>query len=216
MEEIINKLLHQYFSDYKEYHLIILTVVLVIIALIQIIQSFVISKKLEKFKTELKKSEIKFSRHSELQIIALREIYHRLVTFQRASNLLFISNSKKIGHNSYKNRIVGWRKAYSDCATEFSREKILLSDDLKLAFGDTLKDFDEVNDILFSQKESLEYWETAHYGDWNAMYQFEENELDSISQQLESIKEKNSINSSQQHIRELRKKIEEEFNKMTK
>ena len=214
MEELIKEVLNEYFADFKKYHLIILICFVVIIALIQLFQSIWVSNKIERFKTDLKKSEIKFSRYNELQINSLREIYHKLVAFQLANNLIFKSKPKSVGHSKYKNRINEWIKSYIECANEFAREKILLTDELKSLFTRTLKDFEEVKDILMSEKENLDYWEMVNAGNWNAMYDFEDNELDTISTQIEKLKGKTSIKNSEKHIRELRDKIETEFTRM--
>lgn len=215
MNDLIKQALTEYFQEYKDYHLTILISFTIIIALIQIIQSIWISRKIEKFKTDLKKSEIKFSRYNELQINSLRKIYHNLVSFQLSNNLLFKSKPKNTGHSKYKNRINGWIKSYIECANEFAREKILLTEELKQLFNRTLTDFEEVKDILMNEKESLDYHEMENQGSWNLMYDFEENELEIISKKIEILKEKESIKNSGKHITELRKKIENEFTKMT-
>lgn len=52
--ELVKEILKEYFSDFKEYHLIILFVFTIIIALIQVIQAIWVSRKIEKFKNDLK------------------------------------------------------------------------------------------------------------------------------------------------------------------
>jgi hypothetical protein len=214
MEEIIEKVLTKYFLDFKEYHLLILLGFTIVIALIQIIQTVLVSRKIESFKTELKKSEIKFSRFNELQITALRKIYHFLVEFQLSNNLIFKSEPNSADHIKYKTRINEWIKNYIKCSNEFAREKILLTDEIKVLYSRTLNDFEGVKNILINERESLDYDEMYYQGDWNAMYEFEENELATISAKIEKIKEKDSIKNSDKHIRELRKKIEIEFTNM--
>ncbi|MDZ7848179.1 MAG: hypothetical protein U5L96_16300 [Owenweeksia sp.] len=136
----------------------------------------------------------------------MREIYHKLVAFQLANNLIFKSKPRTVGHSKYKNRINEWIKSYIECASEFAKEKILLTAELKKLFGRTLKDFEEVKDILMTEKENLNYWEMVNQGNWNAMYDFEENELDTISSQIDKLKNKESIKNSEKHLRELREK----------
>lgn len=216
MDELIKQTLEKYFSDFKEYHLLILIGFTITIVLIQIIQSIWVSKKIETFKNDLKKSEIKFSRYNQLQINALRGIYHKLVAFQLSNNLIFKSKPNSVGHTKYKNRINDWIKNYIECANEFAREKILLTEELKTLFTRTLKDFEEVKDILMSEKESLDYHEMEYQGNWNAMYDFAENELDIISSKIDKLKVKDSIKNSDNHIRELRLKIEQVFTEMNK
>jgi hypothetical protein len=101
MEDLIKKILEEYFSNFKEYHIIILLGLTIIIALIQITQSIIVTKKIERFKNDLKKSEIKFSRYNQLQVDALRRIYHLLAKFQLSNQLIYNENSKNIGHTKF-------------------------------------------------------------------------------------------------------------------
>lgn len=89
MIELLKEVLEKKLSEYKDYHLYILIGFTLVISLFQIIQTLIVTNKVEKFKNELKKSEIRFSRYNELQINALRKIYHQLASFQLANNLLF-------------------------------------------------------------------------------------------------------------------------------
>ena len=98
MEDLIKQVLEKYFTEYKNYHLLILIAFTFVIALLQVIQTFIVTKKVENFKNELKKSEIRFSRYNELQINALRKIYHQLANFQLVNNLLFNNQPNSIGH----------------------------------------------------------------------------------------------------------------------
>lgn len=214
MEDLIKQVLEKYFTEYKNYHLLILIAFTFVIALLQVIQTLILTKKVENFKNELKKSEIRFSRYNELQITALRKIYHQLANFQLVNNLLFNNQPNPIGHTKFKNRINEWIKNYLECANELAREKILLPTEIKELFSKTIQDFDEVKSILISQREDLNYLEMQYSGDWNSMYEFEENELGTITQKLNSIKEKPSIKNSDKHIRDLREKIETVFQKM--
>ena len=214
MDELIKEALENYFSDFKEYHLIILISFTIVIALIQIIQSIIVTRKIERFKNDLKKSEIKFSRFNELQITALRKIYHLLTSFHHASNLILRAEKNSIGHSQFKARIDNWITAYFNCANEFSKEKILLTAELKELYIRTLSDFEEVKKILLSEKAGLEEWEMIHHQNRNAMYEYKENELSEISQQIDKLKDLDSTTNSLGHIKELRKKIEEIFSKM--
>lgn len=214
MDKLIQQALDNYFSDFKEYHLLILIGFTIVIALLQIIQSIIVTRKIEKFKADLKKSEIKFSRFSELQITALRKIYHQLASFQLANNLIFKTEPQTIDHTKFKTRINEWIKIYIECSSEFAREKILLTPEIKLLFSKTINDFEEIKKILIDERNNLDYWEMENQGDWNAMYDFHENELDVITKKINSIKDNDSIKNSEKHIRELREKIEDIFQKM--
>lgn len=214
MEELVKQVLEKYFTEYKSYHLYILIGFTIVIALFQIIQTLIITNKVEKYKNELKKSEIKFSRYNELQISILRKIYHQLASFQLANNLLFKIEPNSIGHSKLKSRINEWIKNYIECANELAREKILLPQEIKELFSKTIRDFDDVKKILVDEIENLNYLEMEYSGNWNSMYDFKDNELEVITKKLSLLKERNSIKNSDKHIRELRVKIEEVFEKM--
>jgi len=117
MKELIKQVLDEYFSDFKEYPLIILICFTVSMFFLQILQTYIVSTKIEKFKTDLKKSEIKFSKYNELQIAALRKIYHQLAAFQLANNLIFNTEANSLGHSKYKTRINEWIKIYVECSS---------------------------------------------------------------------------------------------------
>jgi hypothetical protein len=214
MEDLVKQILEKYLTEYKNYHLFILIGFTLVITLIQVIQTLIVTRKVENFKNELKKSEIRFSRYNELQITVLRKIYHQLASFQLANNLLFNNGANKIGHTKFENRINEWIKNYLDCANELAREKILLPTEIKELFSKTIKDFDEIKSILINERENLNYLEMQYSGDWNSMYEFEGAELPTITKKLNIIKEKDSIKNSDKHIRELREKIEVVFQKM--
>lgn len=214
MNELLKQALNEYFSDFKKYHLIILICFIVLIATLQIIQTYILSAKIEKFKTQLKKSEIRFSKYNELQISALRKIYHQLATFQRANNLIFNTDANSFGHTKYIKRINEWIRIYVECSSEFSREKILLTQEIKTLFSQTIADFEAVKKILIDESHNLDYYEMEHSGNWDSMYEMEEEELATIGLKIKKIKEKSSIKNSDNHIRLLREKIEEVFQKM--
>lgn len=214
MEDLLKQILEKYLTEYKNYHLFILIGFTLVITLLQVIQTLIVTRKVENFKNELKKSEIRFSRYNELQITVLRKIYHQLASFQLANNLLFNNGANKIGHTKFENRINEWIKNYLDCANELAREKILLPTEIKELFSKTIKDFDEIKSILINERENLNYLEMQYSGDWNSMYEFEGAELATITKKLNIIKEKDSIKNSDKHIRELREKIEVVFQKM--
>jgi hypothetical protein len=211
MDKLIKNVLNEYFLDFKEYHLIILVTFTIIIALTQIFQSIYISKKIALFKNDLKKSEIKFSRYNELQINALRKIYHHLALFQLSNNLLFNTPPETLGHDKYKALINSWIKIYIECSNEFSKEKILLTHELKTLFLRTLTDFEIVKKILKGERENLEFYEMSKDNDWQAMYAYEHEEYGKICSKIKRVKQNKSIQHSSMHIEELKAKIEELF-----
>lgn len=216
MTDLIKETLEEYFSDYKQYHLIILIVFALIIAVFQIFQSFWISKKMETFKVDLKKSELKFSRHHNLQVDALKLIYDKLVSFHIANTHLFKSKYDSNNHNQFKKRINIWIKTYFESINAFNREKILLPNNLKTLVGQTIKDFEEVKEILINERQDLLDLEDASQGIWEVMYDYADDELISINAKIDHLKTKDSIKNSGNDIKELRNVIEVYFEEMIK
>lgn len=181
---------------------------------IQTLLAFCISRKIEKYKIALKKTEIRYGRYNELQINVLRKIYHQLYAFKLSNNLIFNSETNSLNHVMFKNRINEWIKVYFDLTTEFSREKILLPEELKDLFSNTIMDFEKVKKILINQKNHLEYLEMEHQENWNSMYQFEEEELEIISVKIKALKDELYVVKTENNIDKLRKNIEENFRKL--
>ena len=211
MEELVKKVLDEYFADYKNYHLWILIGFTLLIGATQILQTLWISKRLERFKNQLKKSEIKFSRYSELQINALRSIYHLLCEFHRANIRLFDSTPENIGHNDYKYLLKNWIEKYYAAADELAKERILLTPEITATVSDSIKAFDSVKNIVQAEHKHLSEFEADNFGSHELMYEFEENEIETISKAIEKLKKEDVIKNSNKTIKKLRDKIEEHF-----
>ena len=209
MTEISKQVLNEYFSNFKEYHLIILCFFTVIIALIQIIQSIYISRKIEKYKNILKKSEIKFSRYNELQVVALRTIYHLTVELHKRNRILLDDSTTELGLNQFTVRINNWLKAYNECNSEFSKEKILLPSSLKKQYSQVLNDFEKIRITLIKEQKSLADEEHAQANGYG--YQYAEEEHEGILKQLKTLKTENHFINSENHISDLRESIEVYF-----
>ena len=117
-EEFIVKVLDTYFSDFKEYHFPIIIGLTAIAIVLPVLQSIYIKRMIERFKNHLKKSEIKFSKYNELQITALRRIYHLLAEFHLANQLIFDVEPNSIDHTKLKNSEVA-QTGLLDCSKVF-------------------------------------------------------------------------------------------------
>lgn len=214
MTELIKETLNEYFSDFKRYHLIILISFSLIIFLIQILQSVWVSKKIENFKADIKKSEIKFSRYHSLQVDALKMIYDKLVSFHMSNTVLFKSKYNLNDHAQFKSQINNWVQTYFDYAVKYNREKILFPVNLKSLVHRTIVDFEKVKGILINERQDLLDLEDAAQGDCHIMYEYGENELEVINKKIDSLKTKAAIKNAENNIKELRKSIEDYFEAM--
>lgn len=214
MEDLVKEVINVYFTEYKSFQVWILIAFTVISIIFQLIQTYWISKKLETFKNHLKKSEIKFSRYSELQINALRSIYHLLCEFHQANIALFDTEFNKIDHIHYKNILLNWINKYFTATNELTRERILLTPELIECVTNSLQVFNSVKEIVNSEHKYLIDLESDNFGDYTLMYEFEENEIEAISNALNKLRKEDFIKNSNESIRNLRNKIEEHFQKI--
>jgi len=151
MDELVKQALEDYFSNFKEYHLLILVVFTVIIALIQIIQSIWVSSKIEHFKSALKKSEIKYSKYNQLQIDALSKIYQLLSDFLEQTFIIgqeINSGSPEKTNKQTKNWLILYKKVYST----FSKEKYILPKSIKEKYSSIFSYLENMNGYIKSEK----------------------------------------------------------------
>jgi hypothetical protein len=201
----INQILNDHFAEYKEYHIFALIILTLIIAIFQIFQTVFVTKKIEKFKNELKRSEIKFSRFNNLQIDALKSIYDKLVDFHYINYRLFYSENNS--HHLLKNKSKNWQKELNSLMDLFHREKILLTEDLKNQIKEIEKEFKIIYKILDEQ---------AGTDDVQIIYKDQETETANIKTRLNRLKEIKEVKNSQKRIKNLRKSVENYFESLTR
>mgnify|MGYP003672286779 CR=1 FL=1 len=211
----IEQLLEKYFSEYKDYHIYALIILTLIMIVFQILQTIFVSRKIERFKNELKRSEIKFSRFNNLQIDALKSIYDNLVTFHYKNFRLFFPST--YGHGSLKVKMDEWKSEFNSIMDIFHREKILLPSDLK----NKVKDFEiKFNVIFMALKNELQsISEMEEYDgteDVQILYGNPEKEVESIKSRIERLKKITEIEQSEKTIKDLRQNIEDYFESLTK
>jgi len=214
MDELVKQLLEKYLSDYREYHLFLLIGFAVIIALFQIIQFIYVSKRIEAFKNELKKSEIKFSAFNQLQINALRNIFHLIIKFELTTKILYNTSTKNLNHQLFEKRVNKWLNDFFESKREFENERILLTKVLKELFTETYIDFEKIKKILINEKEQLDYLEQKYQGDLRELYQFSELESEEIVSKINKISKELSIEKSLKNFEKLKIEIENVFIQM--
>jgi hypothetical protein len=214
MDELVKQLLEKYLSDYREYHLFLLICFAVIIALFQIIQFIYVSKRIEAFKNELKKSEIKFSTFNQLQINALRKIYHLIIKFELTTKILYNTSTKNLDHQLFEKRINKWLNDFFESKREFENERILLTKVLKELYTETYIDFEKIKKLLINEKEQLDYLEQKYQGDLRELYQFSELESEEIVNKINKISKELSIEKSLKNFEKLKTEIENVFIQM--
>lgn len=211
----LEQILQKYFADYTSEHIYVLIVFFLLTIIFQILQAIYVSRKIEKFKNELKISEIKFSTYNKLQIDALKIIYDKTVTFHYMNFRLFYPET--YGHSSLKYKIKNWKKEYSILMDTLHRERILLSPEVELIVRKIDTDFKKVIKLLNVELQNLsdveEYHETIEPQE---IYGTSESEVESIKKRIEKLKTYEEVINSENLIISFRNKIEEYFANLTK
>jgi hypothetical protein len=183
----------------------------VIIALIQIIQSILVSIKIERFKSILKKSELKYSKYNQLQIEALSEIYELLTEFlnhtftiknkiNSASPELITSISKK------------WLNSYGIIYTTFSKNKYILPISTKNVFSSIIKDLQDMSKYVGSEKNKSAMYHTWKNGEVEFMG--DNQDLKKLYDELNKYDKEGVINNTIEKIKIIKKEIENYFEKI--
>jgi hypothetical protein len=209
-EEIIKNILAQHFVEYKAFHELLLFAFVVI----QAGFAYYITKRMERFKAFLKKSEIKFSRYHDLQIESLKINYEKLVYFTSVNHELFDSAYDNNNHKEYKTRINAWLTTHNDCLTQLSIDKILLPEELIKLVDIIVLDFRKVFSILLQENAVLENRKIEFRRDNGVIQEFRDEDLILINDKISKLKTEDFVERSDKNIRSLRVAIEKHFAKM--
>ena len=208
IEELIEDALNKYFTDYKDYHLIILIAFVVIIAILQIAQGLWVNERINKFKSALKKSEIKFSKFSEMQIEALNEIFELLTDFRQISLL----TDKKLNTSSpelTKKITEKWLITYNNVYSTFSKKRHILPKDIKQKFASILTELEKAGKYVKSEKDLSAMFNTWNNGEVDFMG--DEEERYKLEMDVKTYKEDGLLKGTIKNINEIRKQIEKYF-----
>lgn len=194
MDKIIASQLEFHLKDHKEIILWIIIAFFISNIIIQYILNKSLSKKIEGFKNQLKKTEIKFSKHTELQIECLRNMYDKIVSFHFAYTSLI--NPFFFTHETYKYNIEHFNSIYNDNMNYFQRNKILLTDEMINQIGILNNKMNIIKNKFSSEYDALvEYEELNGSSNPQVLYEFPENEIELIKKQIKNTKELPEIES---------------------
>ena len=183
----------------------------IIVALFNILSAIFINRKVSRFNSEIKKSEIKFSRYNELQVEALKSIYNKLVDFHYSNSRLFYSNPESNKENQFKNRINEWIKCYSELVYAVNCERIFLPQSLKDEYRSIIKNFEIVKNILIDEKNNISDELEPFINIEHFSIDIESN---LISDKLDKMNNEEEFIDFEKNIKQFRVKIEAEITKM--
>ena len=199
-ENIIQNILNQYFSNFRDYHLLII----VLLIIINFTNTLYIVKKIEKFKFKLKKNEITFSIYNKLQIESLRTIFHLLTIFKEETKRIRDAGADNPEYS--KKKLDKWIDVYNKLRTTFSKEKYILPTGLKEEYTSTLSTFISLKNMLSTKREWYSYLYTDEVGDIEQGGDPED--FAELSNQLNAFDENKMFQQSISKIDKLRTEIE--------
>jgi hypothetical protein len=200
-------------SDYKEHMSWILLVYAVITTSLQYYQNVRLAKKVEKYKNELAKNEIKFSRHSEMQIECLKNMYEILVESHYSLNGLL--NPIHFTHHSFKKNVALKKNNFAKLIDFTHRNRILITDEIIEQFKIVHSKFqtldslcaDEVDDLI-----ELEDYECS--SEPERIYKNPQEEIELIKERIIKLKKNTDIQTIDNETVKLRKSIEKYFKEL--
>ena len=213
MQQPIEEILEKYFSEYEQYHKYALLSIIIIIAAFQIWQAVIVSKKIEKFKNDLKRSEIKFSRFQNMQIDALKAIYDQIVTFHYANHRLI--NLSVFTHESLKSHIIDWDEQGSKFIDFIHRERILMPPNLVNEFKEFETVMRKISTRLGEESLGLKSLEDDYQtDDVQTLYGNYEDEVASVKQRWTKLMINEDVKNSEDSFHKVRKSVEKYFGEL--
>lgn len=210
-EELSRQILEKYFSDFKAYHLLILVGFTILVTLIQIIQSIWLSRKIEHFKSDLKKSEIKFSAYNQIQIQALSNAYQILTEF--LGHTLSVKN--EINSESIeriKSISLKWLDSYGIVYSTFTKNKYILPISTKIVFSSMINDLFDMSKYVETEKKRSSMYHIWESGEVEFMG--DNQNLEELYKKLNTIDKEGIINKTIKNINSIREEIENYFEKI--
>jgi len=207
--EIVKEVLKDYFSDFKEYHLIILIAFTIIIAIIQVVQAIWVARKIERFKNELKKSEIKFSRYNEIQIRILSESYQLLSDFNEST--LNVTKTK-LSPEEVSKRAKKWMEDYYNFHKHYSRNKFIFPSRIKAKLSLIFSTFEKMKTIVKIDHDTSQIYYTDDYGE--VQFVGSQDDLERIHSELGTLNKNDTIKYTISNIENLKKEIENFFSSL--
>ncbi len=216
MQYIIPKeIIEDYFSEYKSQMIWILIAFTIISGLIQYFQNLRLSKKIEEYKNELKRDEIKFSRFNELQIESLKNLYDHIVTFHfKYTGLL---KPTFYTHNSLKANLKEVKIEFWVCLEYFHRNRIFLTDEMVTTIRALHDNFKIVEIHLGNEWRELSRIEERNSSsNPQEIYHSDEDEVELIKKRIASLKSKDKVLAFEKDIKSIKENTENYFKQLTK
>jgi hypothetical protein len=196
--------------NYKDITSWILLGIILIFAFINYKKEAALAKEIEKIKSELSKKEIKFTRHTEMQIECLKTMYEMLVSYHyELTKLLY---PKEANIDSFKKSIETSRNTFYELIMFCQRNRILLTDSIVIQFRLVHNKFNEHKKFIEIEEKAISNLEDLNQTkDPNYLYGTAEIEGQHVINHLKSISDKFNTTEYEDEVQNLREIIENYF-----
>lgn len=196
--------------NYKDITSWTLLLIAIIIGFVNYRKDVMLSKKIESFKADLTKKEIKFTRHTELQIETLKLLYNHVVTLH-FTFLNFLNPPYKT-HELLEKQIETFPKDFDETLNFTHRNKILLPDEITTQIRVLHDKYARIYEVC--RDETAILGATREYqGPANSFHKFITNdgEENYLASRIENLKKHPDIQTFESEIKNLRELIENYF-----
>lgn len=217
MAKTTPELVEEILSNYKEnMSWILLTFALLSTlasAALQYFQNWKLSEKVEAYKNQLAKSEIKFTRHTELQIETLKQLYDLVVKIHFSFTELKTPMDKT--HEALHKNMKTFKAVCYETVIYAHRNKILLTDDIMAQFRIVHNRYREIEKLCILESEELVRIEDINGSyDPQILYGSQERENEYINSRLQMLNNNSDVSTFEDDILKLRELIETYFKKL--
>lgn len=217
MAKTTPELVEEILSNYKENMSWILFTFALLSTLastaLQYFQNLKLSKKVEAYKNQLAKSEIKFTRHTELQIETLKQLYDLVVKIHFSFTELKTPIDKT--HETLHKNLKTFQAVCYESFIYFHRNKILLTDDIMAQFRVVHNKYREIEKVCILESEELVRLEDINSSyDPQIIYGSQERENEYINSRLQMLNDNPNVSTFEDDILKLREVIETYFKKL--
>ncbi|MEL1240392.1 hypothetical protein [Flavobacterium flavipallidum] len=193
--------------NYKDITNWFLLIVIIVIGGINYRKDILLSKKIESFKADLTKREIKFTRHTELQIECLKALYDQIVTLH--FSFTNFTNPPYNTHELLQKQIETFHFEFDKTLIFTHRNKILLTDEITNKMKVLHEKYKRINEV--SRDEIILLTSILEYPDPNnTQYHYitTAGEENFIKQRIEKLRKLPDVQTFENDIKELREEIE--------
>lgn len=214
MEDASIELAKNVVVNYKDVTSWILLAVIIIIGIVRYFQSVKLSKTIETFKAELSKKEIKFTRHTELQIECLKKMYDMVVAYHYS--FMHFTKPSYLSHNLLKSNLTRFQETYALTIQYCHRNRILLTDEITAQAKILQEKSEKIEKVCIVEYNLLIEREDqgGSQTDMQRIYGTSENEIKEVSHAVIRINANDDVKSFEGEIIKLRELIENYFKQL--